>query len=144
MKHSTKWYDECPDDVRISSCGNFELWWNKAVQTSRRLDHNRPGVILIDKLKRHWTIIDFSVPNDKNVVDKEKEKIENYRDLAKEIRKVHKVRTKIVPLVIGSLGVVSETLEVNLNYIKMPHIFLCMQVTAIQDTVIILRKTLSL
>ena len=55
---------------------------------------------------------DFSVPWDKNVVTTEDEKIANYSPLAKEIRKMHRVSTKTVPLVVGCLGVVSGQLEV--------------------------------
>ena len=36
---------------------------------------NRPDPILIDKQEKHWNIVDFSVPNDANVEEKEKEKI---------------------------------------------------------------------
>lgn len=144
MKHSVRWYEETPEDVRISSCGKFEIWWDKPVHTSKRLDHNRPDVVLIDKANRHWTIIDFSVPNDKNVRAKEDEKVANYSELAKEIRKIHHVKTKIVPIVIGCLGVVSERLDKNLKYLEIGHSFLCLQVTAVLGTAIILRNTLNL
>ena len=41
-----------------------DFWWNRSVETAAKLDHNRPDVILIDKVEKHWTIIDFSCPND--------------------------------------------------------------------------------
>ena len=96
-----RWYEETPEEFRINICGKFEIWWDKQVSTSKKLDHNRPDVIVIDRVKKHWTIIDFSVPNDKNVRAKEDEKVSNYSELAKEIRKIHSVKTKIVPIVIG-------------------------------------------
>ena len=46
----------------------------------------------------------FSVPMDKNVVRKEDEKVEKYQLLAQEIRKMHKVNTEIIPILIGTLG----------------------------------------
>ena len=144
IKHSLRWYEETPDDVRVSSCGRFEIWWDRPVNTSKQLDHNRPDVIVIDRVAKFWTIIDFSVPNDKNVRIKEDEKVAHYRELAKEIRKIHHVKTKIVPLVIGSLGAVTERLEKNLKFLEIPHSFLCLQVTAVLGTAIILRNTLNL
>ena len=108
------------------------------------MDHNRPDVIIIDRVAKFWTIIDFSVPNDKNVRAKEDEKVSHYRELAKEIRKIYHVKTKIVPLVIGSLGAVTERLEKNLKFLEIPHSFLCLQVTAVLGTAIILRNTLNL
>ena len=46
------------------------------------------------------TLVDFSVPMDKNVVNKEDEKVEKYLKLAQEIRKMHKVNTELIPVVI--------------------------------------------
>ena len=111
IKCSQRWYEECPDKVRKSLCGNFEIWWDRSVETARGLEHNKPDVILIDKKSKFWTIIDFSVPNDKNVIMKENEKIENYSKLAAQIREVHHVKTTIIPLVVGALGVVSKNLR---------------------------------
>ena len=44
--------------------------------------------------------VDFSVPWDRNVVTKEGGKITNC-SLAKEIRKIHRLSTTIVPFVVG-------------------------------------------
>ena len=48
-------------------------------------------------------IIDVAVPGDAWVKLKEKEKIDKYQDLAKELRKLWKVKTRVVPIVIGAL-----------------------------------------
>ena len=48
-------------------------------------------------------IIDVAVPGDAKVELKEKEKIDKYQDLAKELRKLWKVKTRVVPIVIGAL-----------------------------------------
>ena len=48
-------------------------------------------------------IIDLAVPGDARVELKEKEKIDKYQDLAKELRKLWKVKTRVVPIVIGAL-----------------------------------------
>jgi len=38
---SEKWYEECPEKVRKSECGEYEIWWDETVETPKRLDHNR-------------------------------------------------------------------------------------------------------
>ena len=48
-------------------------------------------------------IIDVAVPGDARVEQKDKEKIDKYQDLAKELRKLWKVKTRVVPIVIGAL-----------------------------------------
>ena len=85
-----KWYNECPERVRKSECGKYEIWWDRPVETPNRLEHNKPDVVIIDRERKLWTLIDFSVPNDKNVLEKGKEKENNYDALAKEIRKCTK------------------------------------------------------
>ena len=71
-------------------------------------------------LKADQQIIDVAVPGDATVKLKEKEKIEKYQDLAKELRKLWKVKTRVVPIVISALrtkGLVDhlESIGVNLD-----------------------------
>ena len=66
--------------------------------------------------------MEFSVPWDKNVLLKEEEKITRYIPLAKEIRKVHGISTKIVPIVLGRLGTVTNQLKTDLAVLGMERI----------------------
>lgn len=144
VKCKEKWYEETPEEVRKSDCGRYEVWWDRHVETTKALDHNRPDVVVIDKEKQEWTIIDFSVPNDRNILKKEKEKVEHYSPLAYEIRKMYKVNTKIIPIVVGALGVVTNNLAPNLQLLGIKNVSNSLQVSAIIGTSIILRKVLSL
>ena len=45
---------------------------------------------------------------DSGIEDKEKDKIENYQDLGRELQKIWKVKVKIIPLVVGSLGAIPK------------------------------------
>ena len=69
--------------------------------------------------------------NNSNNNNKEKEKIDKYRDLARELRKLWKVKTRVVPIVIGAL----ESLGVNLDLAKI-------QKTTLLGTARILRRVL--
>ena len=53
-------------------------------------------------------ITDFAVPGDRRIEDKEKEKIEKYQDLRKELQKIRNVSVKIMPLVVGSFGAIPK------------------------------------
>ena len=48
----------------------------------------RPDMIFIDKKHHECQIIDFAIPYDTRLDDKEVEKIEKYLDLARELKKV--------------------------------------------------------
>ena len=74
IKSADVWYKEVPDKVRMSEDGKVEIWWDRSVETTRKLEHNRPDITVLDRVARRWTFIDFSVPWDKNVVSKEDEK----------------------------------------------------------------------
>ena len=130
--------------MRVSKDGKVEIWWDRSVETMQRLEHNRPDVTVLNRATREWTFVDFSVPWDKNVVVKEREKMEKYAPLVKEVRKLHRVSTRVVPLVVGSLGVVSRRLPGYLKELGIPDILGGMQTSAVIGTILILQKVLSL
>ena len=101
-------------------------------------------MVVVDRTRNQWTLVDFAVPWDKNVVAKEVEKITKYGDLAQEVRKVHHVATKIIPIVVGSLGIVTAKLPEYLKALGIPDVLGGLQTSAIVGTTIILRKVLSL
>ena len=49
VKCSKKLFEECPERVKTSECGEFEIWWDRSVETFKRLDHNRPDIVVLDK-----------------------------------------------------------------------------------------------
>ena len=60
------------------------------------------------KNKSNKQIIDFAVPGDSRIEKKEKDKIEKYQDLGRELQKIWNVKVKIVPLFVGSLGAIPK------------------------------------
>ena len=143
VKCAEKWYEEVPDPVRVSEDLKKEIWWDRKVETSVKMDCIRPDVVLIDREKGECVIVDFSVPWDKNVQVKEQEKIDKYVPLAKDLTKVRKMSTRIVPVVIGGLGLVPPNLLGHLKALGIPDIIGSLQTTAIIGTYNILRKILN-
>ena len=84
------------------------------------------------------------IPRDHNIVTEENEKVNKYRDLACAIRKKHKVKTEIVPLVIRALGSASKQLKTFIDVIGIPNIIGSAQISTITNTIRILRVALSL
>ena len=75
IKYAGVCYKKVPDEVRVSEDGKVEIWWYRSVKTTRKLEHNRPDITVLDRVARKWTFVDFSVPWDKNVINKKDEKI---------------------------------------------------------------------
>ena len=144
VKCAERWFEEVPDEVRRSEEGNVEIWWDRAVETTKQLEHNRPDVVVVDRVGKRWVFVDFSVPWDKNVWVKENDKVGKYSPLALEVRRMHGVDTRVVPIVVGSLGVVSNRLGGYLKELGIPDVLGGLQTSAIIGTANILRKTLNI
>ena len=53
-------------------------------------------------------LIDFTVPSDRNIAAKEREKLCKYADLKLEITKMWNMKAVIIPVVIGGTGFVKK------------------------------------
>ena len=57
----------------------------------------------------------IAIPDDSNVNRKENEKLSKYKDLEIDVSRMWKVRTKIVPIIIGELAKIKKILDQNLQ-----------------------------
>ena len=82
--------------------------WDFSIQTDHVIEAQRTDLVVVDKKKRTCKIIDFAVPGDSRIEEKEKEKIEKYQYLRRELQKIWNMRLNIIPLVVGSLGAIPK------------------------------------
>ena len=76
------------------------------------IEARRPDIIIVDKKEHKGLIIDIAVPGDVNVGEKEKEQVEKYQDLKREIARLWKLkRVEVVPIVIGALGCITKEFD---------------------------------
>ena len=110
LEHSEKWYEHAPEGAAENE--EIKVLWNINIQCDHLIEARRPDLIVIDKKEQKWMIIDIAVPADVRVEEKEKEKVERYQDLKREIRRLWKLRNvEIVPVVIGAPGSVSTEFD---------------------------------
>jgi len=64
--------------------------------------------MILDPKQQQCHIIDIAVPGDNQVV--EKEKVEKYQELRRELARLWSIKVADTPVVISTLGVVSESL----------------------------------
>ena len=141
LEHSEKWYEHTPDGVVESD--HVKILWDINVQCDNVIPARRPDIIVIDKEKKEALIVDIAVPADIRVAEKEKEKIEKYQDLKREIKRLWKLRTvQVVPVVIGALGCVTKEFERWLENLNIEPEVGVMQKAALLGTARILRKVL--
>ena len=145
LKRSEKWWEEVPDAVRLREDEKIEIWWDRKVHTpDKTIQHNRPDVVIVDRDNKQWVFVDFAVPFDANVANKEREKVTTYQELAAEVARMHKVKVDTVPIVVGALGVVASGLVGWLKRLGIGDIVGGLQVSAVTSTAAILRKVLKM
>ena len=139
---SDKWYQHEPESVVENE--RFKVLWDFTVQTDLEIHARRPDIIIVDKNLNETIIIDVAIPVDVNIRNKEQEKIIKYQDLAREIRKIWNVSTKVIPIVIGALGTVTGRLEQYLKEIGVTTRIELIQKSTLLGTARIIRQVLDI
>ncbi|XP_067940473.1 uncharacterized protein [Watersipora subatra] len=141
LPHTEKWYEHRAEAVLENE--KVKLLWDFNVQTDQVLEARRPDLILTNKETKQCQVTDIAIPRDTRVVQKENEKIDKYKELGFEINRLWKVKTKMIPIVIGALGAISIRHIVYLPEVGVNMYFETIQKTTILGTADILRKVLS-
>ena len=75
-------------------------------------NNNTPDIVVVNKNERSCAIIDIAIPVGIRVSEKEKEKIERYQEINREIKRMWNIRSiKVMPVVLGVLGSSSKKLK---------------------------------
>ena len=101
-----QWWKHAPEGV--TETDKAKLLWDFSIRTDNHIQANKPDIVVVDKEEKSCLIIDIACPLDRNIKEKEQEKITKYQDLKREIERLWKVRAKVIPVVVGSLGAVTE------------------------------------
>ena len=73
---------------------------------ARRLD-----IVIMEKEEKVCKIIDIATPGDSRVAEKEREKVEKYQHLKREIARIWFMRrVEVIPAVVGALGTMTKNL----------------------------------
>ena len=69
------------------------------IQCGNVIVERRPDIAIVNKMEKTAIIIDIAIPGDKTIIDKEKEKIEKYQNIKREIlRLLHLTKIDIYGL----------------------------------------------
>jgi hypothetical protein len=68
-------------------------------------------------------LIDVAIPGDRNVIQKEAEKILKYKDLTIEIliQRMWNLKTRVIPVIIGATGTISKSFRKYVSTIPGNH-----------------------
>ena len=95
---------------RLLEYDTHKLPWDFDIQTDHLISTRKLDLIIINKKKRTYKIEGFAVPADHRIKLKESEKKDKYLDLARELKKLWNMKVKIIAIVIGTFGTLTEGL----------------------------------
>ena len=136
-----KWYEHEPESVLENE--DYTTLRDFSIQIDV-IEARRPDLVLVDKTETSCEIIHFAVPGDSRIAEKEKDKIEKYQDLGRELQKIWNVKVEIIPLVVGSLGAIPKQFGNRLKPIGITVGTAQVQKTVLLGTARILRKVLEI
>jgi hypothetical protein len=87
-------------------------------------------------------LIDVAIPGDRNVIKKEAQKVLKYKDLTIETQRMWNLKSRVIPVIIGTTGTISKSFRKYVSAIPGSHEVKELQKTVILGTAHILRKVL--
>ena len=95
----------------VLESNTHKFLWDFNIQTDNQVPARIPELIIISNKKRRiFKIVDFAVPADHRINLKECERKDKYLDLARELKKLWNMKVTIVPIVIGAFGTITKWL----------------------------------
>ena len=85
-----------------------KLLWDFEIQTNHLISARRSDLVIVNKIKRTWWIVDVALPANHSVNQKEREKGDEFLELARKLKKVWNMKVTVISIVIGALGRVSH------------------------------------
>ena len=141
IEHAEKWYDHEPPYVVEND--EVKLLWDMKIQTDIKIEHSKPDIVVFEKKSRKCLLIDVACPFDTRVAEKEREKLDRYDDLKREIKRLWSCKSvAIVPIIIGALGTIHENFNSRLKMLDLAVGVNILQKACLLGSAKILRKVL--
>ena len=136
-----QWYEHAPEDVVENE--EVKILWDVMIQCDREIKTKILDVVVVNKNERSCAIIDMAIPGDIRVGEQEKEKIERYQEIKREIKRMWNNRSiNVIPVVVGALGSTSKKLKKCIVELGVIINTALLQKAALLGTARILRKVL--
>ena len=141
LEHADKWYDHEPSTVIENE--EVKVLWDMKIQTDAKIEHSKPDIVVFEKRSRKCLLVDVACPFDTRIAEKEREKIERYDDLRREVKRIWSCKSvAVVPIIIGALGTIHVNLSSRLKMLDLGVGFEMLQKACILGSAKIIRKVL--
>ena len=105
-----------PPEVTVK--GDMEIWYDIEIQTTPKVDKNRPDIVIWEKAEKKCTLVEITVPLDSNLQKVHKEKETKYINLVSKMQQLYRSYIfEVIVVVVGGTGAGPVPLEGNLKNI---------------------------
>ena len=121
----------------------MKILWDVMIQCYREIKARKPNIVVVNKNKKSCAIIDVAIPGDIRVSKKEKENIERYQKLKREIKRMWNIRSiKVIPVAVRTLCSTSKKLKSSIEELGVIISTALLQKTTLLRTSLIFKKVL--
>ena len=121
----------------------MKILWDVMIQCYREIKARKPNIVVVNKNKKSCAIIDVAIPGDIRVSKKEKENIERYQKLKREIKRMWNIRSiKVIPVAVRALCSTSKKLKSSIEELGVIISTALLQKTTLLRTSLIFKKVL--
>ena len=135
-----KWYKHEPEKVVEND--SWKILWDFTIKTDYVIEARRSDMVIINKTKNEYKISDFACPFDSRIEEREKDKMTDYNNLKRELKKIWDMPVKVIPLVVGVLGATPKKLKQRLSNTRIETRIVELQKTTILYSARILQNVL--
>ena len=98
---------EAPKEINeqeyMQKLGDNEYWWNLSINTTQKVPHNKPDLVIWCTKEKTCDIIEVSCPAD-NITKKEEEKLSTFVPLIRNLQIMHPNYYYRIGSILGHLG----------------------------------------
>ena len=141
LERKERRYAHNPDGTAENN--DVKLLWDINIQCNHVIEARHADIVIIDKRRQSGIIVNIAVPVDGRVHEKEREKVEKYQELRREIGRLWQFKNvKAIPVVVGALGSVTKDVDNWMGKLAVPSKVGAIQKTVLLGTARILRRVL--
>ena len=121
----------------------MKILWDVMIQCYREIKARKPNIVVVNKNEKSCAIIDIAIPGDIRVSKKEKENIERYQKLKREIKRMWNIRSiKVIPVAVRTLCSTSKKLKSSIEELGVIISTALLQKTTLLRISLIFKKVL--
>ena len=141
--YARNWYNKHKPQ-KVVETESATILWDFSIHTDRKIQANKPDIIIKDHKEKTCKLTDFPFPMHINISAKEFEKLSKYKDLQIEVERMWQFKTSIIPVFVGASGLVKKGTAKHFEKIFGKQNLAEIQKLVITSTAHILRKALSI